>query len=193
MRKLFKKGFTFIEVIIALSLFGALLFSLLTFYKSLGKDYLKLEKSSEYLLKRHSCIARLQQIFLQLVKEDREGSKKVFFTSPGEKLFLTWNNGVHLDAKLSGIVSGVLQCKKDMLVISYYEDEKEITQERLLEGVSHIEMKFYHSKKGWETGWDHEELPSMVKLLLTDHSTKKSWEVPFFLHDQPIIYKEESP
>src|SRR5438876_491031 len=99
MRK--KKALTLLEVMIALSLSAIVLTTLLSVYKEISLNQVKLERRKETVLNHKMVQQRLIRLFSAI--RGKEGTKESplytsdFIESEGAALFIEFDNGLDLD------------------------------------------------------------------------------------------------
>lgn len=183
-----KVNFTLLEVLIALGLMLIILSTLMAAYLNIEKTTAWWQKEETALFEERFFIHRLLEVFSHL--EEIDQTKTFFFTLQNSLIF-SYDNGVSLDANLSGSVLGRLfldpEGNLNLLTWPSRELWKEIKlppfhREVLMKNVQELQFSFFISteeEKGWKNSFpkDLKDLPGAIKITI---KTKEDQEKIFY-------------
>lgn len=179
-----KRGFTLMEVLIALSLLGVVLGGLMYTYKQLTKEDKKTSEALDVMLRRHTACSRLQQIFSLLIQDESGASLVTKRENEKTLLHLSWDNKAQAQIAISGHVNGILSQKQDALVLTYLDKNAgPLFEEILLDQIKSFKVKFFDAKNFWQETWDKEFLPVMLMIEIEEKEKSYTWQFPLFFHD----------
>lgn len=202
-----KRSVTLIEMVIAMTLFSALITSLFFWYSHISR-----KPDTESLLEKRYCLERLSTFFSKATLDSKKGLT-TFHTNDNSLIF-TFENGAYEEPLLSDIVLARLhhdkvshllsltiwpQPTKDRVLIHpsitfpLLHNVKEIDfnffypPNPLSGPVSPHEIKTCHPNSGWQKQWraEFQALPALIKLTI--NNIEHIFDFPY-----PIIYPSEA-
>ena len=193
-----KSALTLLEVMIALSLTGMLLFILFGLFKNMFIQSKGIQTTKEGVLYRSFTQQRLSQA-LAKVKEDEAEKKPILYQEGYEgcpsALFIHYDNGVDSSHAFSHEVQEVFYlnnkgCFCSDLIGANQTSRKDV----FLQNVQSITWQFFNYETlQWQESWPKElnALPTMIKLSILEKSETNPHEFAFFLFTTaPIVYSK---
>lgn len=194
-----RRNLTLLEVMIALSLTAILLSVLFTFYRETMLYKGKIQKVKEQTLSHQLVQQRLGHLFSAIHSGEKEEKNSPFYLGNSSEsslpaLYVQYDNGIDPNPAFSHVLTSTLfYSKTKELYLSTASRDGGTRKELLATQVDSLSFAFYHPEKGeWVKNWDEKEkeVPSIVKLILGDSSTKEKVEFAFFpqISQVPVTY-----